>query len=197
MQMKFNAILIASLLCVGGIGCSTIGRQVSLQALAKVETGKTTKAELIRLVGEPTSSHAKNGRTVLVYRYQKSGGLSTRLEIFSALVDEQDRVQATHSFKRILKLSDPGTHANQVATKAKFDKAVASINRGATVIGDLTAIFGPPDAECLSVDGRIEYTWMTWDRYYSFSNEMLCLLTVRFDAAGHVEDYQVSERLVR
>jgi outer membrane protein assembly factor BamE (lipoprotein component of BamABCDE complex) len=65
------------ILCLAAAGCATIevGRPVNYDAVSQIEVGKTTKAEVLGLLGEPIRQReTAGGESELVYGHRKSTG---------------------------------------------------------------------------------------------------------------------------
>lgn len=60
--------LFVLLLCLGICGCATVGREVNQCNAEKLQKGVTTKAEVIKIFGQPNSqSFNQEGRVVFTY----------------------------------------------------------------------------------------------------------------------------------
>lgn len=54
-------------------GCVSVGRQIDQSAAAKIEKGKTTREEVIRLIGSPDRvTITSQGDTVFMYSYTRA-----------------------------------------------------------------------------------------------------------------------------
>jgi len=68
-------ILILSLSTLAGCATIEVGRPVNYDAVSQIEIGKTTKAEVLRLMGEPVRQRdVAGGESELVYGHRKSTG---------------------------------------------------------------------------------------------------------------------------
>lgn len=179
------------LACICLLGCATRGIWVSPEAESGITTGKSTKDEVIRLLGVPSSSETANGKAVLVYSFHQPG-LSNLMATFSVLCDEAGRVIKTHRYH-----CSSQSQTNWVNTKVALDRIVATVVRGQTRFDDLVRKLNPPRSEVLNFDGRIHSTWLVWDRSYSFTTEMICWFSVLRDEEGFIQDYRVLEQPTR
>jgi outer membrane protein assembly factor BamE (lipoprotein component of BamABCDE complex) len=69
------AILILCLLTLAGCATVEVGRPVNYEAVKKIEIGKTTKAEVLALMGEPVrQKDSAGGESELVYGHKKATG---------------------------------------------------------------------------------------------------------------------------
>lgn len=65
------AIIMATILLANG--CMSTGRKIDQSAADRIEKGKTTKAEVISLIGSPELITRKgNGDTIFVYNYTRA-----------------------------------------------------------------------------------------------------------------------------
>ncbi len=72
MQIRIGNLLIL-LLIVGLAGCATSGRKIDQAAADQIEKGKTTKEQVIALIGSPESiSRSSNGDTTYIYNYTRA-----------------------------------------------------------------------------------------------------------------------------
>lgn len=56
------------LLCLGLVGCATVGREVNQGNAEKLQKGVTTKAEVIKIFGQPNSqTFNQDGKVVFTY----------------------------------------------------------------------------------------------------------------------------------
>jgi sulfur carrier protein ThiS len=70
--------------CLALSGCASVGVKVDEQAMARFEKGKTTYAEVVRSLGQPTSSVVdSNGQRMIMYTYAQA---QTRPESFVPIV---------------------------------------------------------------------------------------------------------------
>ena len=66
MSKKLLLVVLAGIF----LGCSTVGRQFDTNAINHIDVGKTTKSEVISLVGAPTSDKKlSNGIDIYNYNY--------------------------------------------------------------------------------------------------------------------------------
>jgi hypothetical protein len=94
LQRAIVSIAILTLFCLAG--CATTipdqGRKFAAENATKIEVGKTTEAEVVQLVGEPTMrTRNANGTTVLVYQHTQS---STSYNYFDALTGKMPEVKS-------------------------------------------------------------------------------------------------------
>lgn len=62
--------LVVVLLVAGLVGCATSGRKIDQGAADQIEKGKTTKEQVVALIGSPESiSRSSNGDTTYIYNY--------------------------------------------------------------------------------------------------------------------------------
>ena len=70
------------LLCL--VGCATVGRRINQEAVNSIEKGKTTREEVIRLLGSPDQiTKDMNGNITMTYMYVRT---TTRPETFIPIV---------------------------------------------------------------------------------------------------------------
>lgn len=66
--MKSSAFLVIALTLASlNSGCSTAGRKFNADNVQQIEEGVTTKAEVVKLLGEPYTTHNNGGRTSFNY----------------------------------------------------------------------------------------------------------------------------------
>lgn len=71
---RFLLCVIATImLCMGAVACtrSIVGSPIHSEFLSEVESGKTTKAEVLRLFGSPYRIEIVENREILTYVYGK------------------------------------------------------------------------------------------------------------------------------
>lgn len=60
--------LFVLLLCLSFVGCATVGKQVNQSNAEKLQKGVTTKAEVIKIFGQPSSqSFNQAGKVIFTY----------------------------------------------------------------------------------------------------------------------------------
>ncbi|MGB7912139.1 MAG: outer membrane protein assembly factor BamE [Desulfobaccales bacterium] len=65
--------LVVVLLVAGLVGCATSGRKIDQGAADQIEKGKTTKEQVVALIGSPESiSRSSNGDTTYIYNYTRA-----------------------------------------------------------------------------------------------------------------------------
>jgi hypothetical protein len=178
-------------------GCLATGRKVSADAAAQIIPGKTSKNETLRLLGAPTSTISKNGKSVLCYWHQSPRATGNHKSVFSVLFSRDEIVERVHSFERDYQISNGNSRGGIISNKKELDEAVSTIVRGQTELRELIHRFNQPDDERLDVLGGIQRTWVVWDRYYSYNNELLATLTITCSNDEIVEDYSTTELLIR
>lgn len=68
MQMVGRMFSLLLVVCL--VGCATSGRKIDQAAADKIEKGKTTKEQVVALIGSPESiSRSSNGDTTYIYNY--------------------------------------------------------------------------------------------------------------------------------
>ncbi|KQQ60123.1 hypothetical protein ASF84_05275 [Pseudomonas sp. Leaf127] len=70
--------------CLAVSACVSSGRYVTEEQLAQVESGKTTGADLVRIIGEPTSrTYEADGSQIMAWGYARIGmffGIGTKVQ---------------------------------------------------------------------------------------------------------------------
>lgn len=95
MRTKVRLRLMATVIClaaaIGLAGCATeYGKKVSAADIAFVEKGKTTRADLITRLGQPTNTiRESTGREQLVWEYLKTTNDAKSLVPFTFVESQQ------------------------------------------------------------------------------------------------------------
>ncbi|MHB8069263.1 MAG: outer membrane protein assembly factor BamE domain-containing protein [Desulfobaccales bacterium] len=86
--VNFNALIMAAVLLLGMASCVSVGRKIDQDAAAKIEKGKTTREEVIRLIGSPDRvTITGQGDTMFMYSYARATAKpATFIPIFGPLV---------------------------------------------------------------------------------------------------------------
>lgn len=83
---RFRLVALACLLALGLVSCASVlttGREFPSPARDAIRDGTTTKADLVRLFGEPTQVGVKDGDSTWTWYYFKKGDpdLAKQLEV--------------------------------------------------------------------------------------------------------------------
>lgn len=90
-------LLIITLAAFMLYGCATSGRKITEAQIANIQQGKTTQAELVSSLGQPTSfSQNSDGSKVLGWGYAHVGfaGIGTEVQGFSVVIGPDGTVQS-------------------------------------------------------------------------------------------------------
>lgn len=75
-------------------GCASRGHDFDSSKVSQIQKGKTTEADLVALLGEPTNRQNRNGQTTLVWMYSHTNGFgSTGAKSVTASLDSSGRVE--------------------------------------------------------------------------------------------------------
>lgn len=94
MRKIMLATVVALMMCVAG--CASSGREMAPDQLARIQPGKTTKAQMIAMFGPPLShGYDSSGKMMMLWHYAYVGpfGAGMRQQILSVLIDEKDLVE--------------------------------------------------------------------------------------------------------
>lgn len=93
--MRIN--LAVALLCIGALSaCASSGRQIDQQAVQSIETGVTTKQQLVDRLGPPvTQTFTQDGALSLSWFYVHVGfaGMSGQQQMLTVLFDQDEKVR--------------------------------------------------------------------------------------------------------
>ena len=89
--------LVSAVMAAALVGCATSGTKITQEQLDQVVQGKTTRAEVVSLFGQPTSvSMNSDGTQILGWGYAHVGfaGIGTEVQGLSVVFDDKELVKA-------------------------------------------------------------------------------------------------------
>jgi outer membrane protein assembly factor BamE (lipoprotein component of BamABCDE complex) len=138
---RMQGLCMVMLLATLFFGCASVGRKIDQSAVEKIEKGKTTREEVIRLLGSPDNiTILGNGDSYLSYNYARAamkpeslipifgafvGGANVQSQMVMVTIDKNGVV------KNILRMQG-GTEASQgIATGGKAEMPDVELNKRA------------------------------------------------------------------
>jgi len=194
--------VVCLLVCLG-CGCVSYGSKIPFEKTSKIEVGRTTRIEVEKLLGKPTESVSKDGRTLYSYTHTSAsvfkGGISSPKTVFvsyGVLFDEQLTAIKTHRHEVDQRLRNNYAGGFSVG-KPIVPEDITFIEKGTTRLAELEKKFGSPTFASLNLDGTVSRTWWHYYQIKASSPEQVVKLIVDFYTNDVVEDYLLTEEKVQ
>lgn len=197
------------------VGCASSSTALDDELIARIQDGRTTRAEVVKLFGPPKGENlGSNGKRVAVYHFKTaavprnppvrqsvssppasfplSAKGSLRLRTLSVLYQPNGQVERHHLYEASTAVT-ASMQQSEVGASVRPEK-LSFIYKGMTDRQDLVSLFGEPLIETLEPGGLMVLSWIhSRNTGWTGTRARIQQLRVLMGVNGKVEDFHVTQ----